>query len=85
VNAIAPTVLDTPFLHEAYERAGIAVAQGLQVAARSLPLGRIPTVDEVADVAMFLASPAARSITGQILMVDGGATAGKFLPGVTRA
>ena len=85
VNAIAPTVLDTPFLHEAYERAGIAVAQGLQAAARSLPLGRIPTVDEVADVAMFLASPAARSITGQILMVDGGATAGKFLPGVTRA
>ena len=85
VNAIAPTVLDTPFLHEAYERAGIAVEQGLQAAARSLPLGCIPTVDEVADIAMFLASPAARSITGQIVMVDGGASAGKFLPRTTPA
>jgi enoyl-[acyl-carrier-protein] reductase (NADH) len=34
---------------------------------------------------MFLASPAARSITGQIVMVDGGASAGKFLPRTTPA
>ncbi len=81
VNAIAPTVLDTPFLHEAYEQAAIPLERGLREAARALPLGRIPTVDDVADTALFLASRAARSITGQIVMVDCGASAGKFSPG----
>ena len=70
VNAIAPTVLDTPFLHEAYQQAGLSVEAGLQAAAGALPLGRIPTVDDVADAALFLASAAARSITGQIMLVD---------------
>jgi len=78
VNAIAPTVLDTPFLHEAYARAGLSVEAGLHAAAQALPLGRIPTVDDVAETAFFLASRAAASITGQVMMVDGGASAGKF-------
>ena len=78
VNALAPTVLDTPFLHEAYARAGVSVEAGLRDAARALPLGRIPTVDDVAETAFFLASRAAAAITGQVVMVDGGASAGKF-------
>lgn len=36
------------------------------------PLGRIGEADEVAEAALFLASPAASFITGQILAVDGG-------------
>jgi len=78
VNAVAPTVLDTPFLHQAYERAGIAVGQGLMQAAQGLPLRRIPTLDDVASTVLFLSSAAARSMTGQIVMVDCGATAGKM-------
>ena len=78
VNAVAPTVLDTPFLYQAYERAGIPVEQGLRHAAQGLPLGRIPSLDDVASTVLFLSSAAARSITGQIVMVDCGATAGKM-------
>jgi 3-oxoacyl-[acyl-carrier protein] reductase len=78
VNALAPTVLDTPFLHEAYARAGVSVEAGLREAARALPLGRIPTVDDVAETAFFLASRSAAAITGQVVMIDGGASAGKF-------
>ncbi len=36
------------------------------------PLGRPATVDDIADAALFLLSPAARHITGQTLTVDGG-------------
>jgi NAD(P)-dependent dehydrogenase (short-subunit alcohol dehydrogenase family) len=78
VNGIAPTVVDTPFLRQAYEQAGVAVEAGLRKAAAGLPLGRIPTADDFAQAALFLASPAASAITGHLLMVDCGATAGKF-------
>jgi NAD(P)-dependent dehydrogenase (short-subunit alcohol dehydrogenase family) len=39
-----------------------------------IPMGRMATVDEVANAALFLASPAAAFITGAILPVDGGVT-----------
>jgi NAD(P)-dependent dehydrogenase (short-subunit alcohol dehydrogenase family) len=42
---------------------------------RSVPLGRYGTKDEVADLALFLASPLAAYITGAIVPVDGGLTA----------
>lgn len=38
------------------------------------PLGRLGTVEEIADAIAFLASPGARFITGQTLVVDGGIT-----------
>jgi 3-oxoacyl-[acyl-carrier protein] reductase len=37
-----------------------------------IPFGRMGTPDEVADVVLFLASPLARWITGQTVVVDGG-------------
>jgi NAD(P)-dependent dehydrogenase (short-subunit alcohol dehydrogenase family) len=36
------------------------------------PLGRLATIEEVADAALFLCSPASRFITGVTLVVDGG-------------
>ncbi len=78
VNAIAPTAVDTPFLHQAYAQAGLATEPMLDAAAKSLPLGRIPTAADVAQAALFLASPAAGAITGHVLMIDCGASAGKF-------
>lgn len=40
--------------------------------AKTVPLGRLGTVDDIADVALFLASDAARYVSGAILPVDGG-------------
>lgn len=39
---------------------------------RAMPLGSIPTAEEVADVIAFLCGPAARTVTGQIFRLDGG-------------
>jgi 3-oxoacyl-[acyl-carrier protein] reductase len=38
----------------------------------SIPLGRVGTSEEVADVIVFLASPAARYLTGETVEVNGG-------------
>ncbi|SFM94341.1 SDR family oxidoreductase [Variovorax sp. OV329] len=45
---------------------------GMGALADSIPLGRLGQVDEVADAALFLASPLARYVTGVVLPVDGG-------------
>jgi 3-oxoacyl-[acyl-carrier protein] reductase len=38
----------------------------------SIPAGRLGTLDEIADVAVFLVSNGARWVTGECLAVDGG-------------
>ncbi|MFT7594953.1 MAG: gluconate 5-dehydrogenase [Paracoccaceae bacterium] len=40
------------------------------------PLGRMGAVDDLVGTAIFLASPAAGFLTGQVIRVDGGASAG---------
>jgi 3-oxoacyl-[acyl-carrier protein] reductase len=54
------------------------VGPALARAAQGLPLGRIPTPEDFAHAAVFLASQEASAITGHMLMVDCGASAGKF-------
>jgi 3-oxoacyl-[acyl-carrier protein] reductase len=83
VNAIAPTAVDTPFLRATYERIGIDAEEGIARAASAVPLGRLPTPEDFAEAALFLVSPSARSISGHILMLDCGATAGSFNPSAT--
>ena len=39
---------------------------------KQIPLGSLGKPDDIAEAALFLASPAARYITGQVLAVDGG-------------
>ena len=70
VNAIAPATVLTPSREKLLADPGVRA----QMLAR-IPLGRFPTVDEVAAAVCYLASDAARSITGQILALDGGLTA----------
>ena len=44
----------------------------MQALAEEIPLGRIGRAEEVASLALYLASPEAEYITGQVFSVDGG-------------
>ena len=66
VNSVAPGWVDTEMSAEPY-RGG-----GREAIEKTIPLGRVATADEIAGAVLFLASPLARSITGEILNVNGG-------------
>jgi 3-oxoacyl-[acyl-carrier protein] reductase len=66
VNGIAPGVIATPY-HERYSPPEL-----MQKFVATIPLGRAGTSEEIADVIVFLASPAARYITGETVEVNGG-------------
>lgn len=70
VNSLAPTYIETPLTRPFFENAAFK-ADTL----RRIPLGRIGQVEEVAEAAVFLASPGASLITGTSLVIDGGYTA----------
>ena len=66
VNAVAPGLSDT-----AQPRDGHGEAE-LNDMAQLIPLGRMAQPESIADVALFLASDAARHMTGQVVHVNGG-------------
>ena len=68
VNGIAPGYFSTKMSRYLIEHRRDALM-------RSIPMGRLGEPDEIKGVAVFLASPAADYITGQILAVDGGVLA----------
>jgi 3-oxoacyl-[acyl-carrier protein] reductase len=65
VNSLAPGYFQSEMV------AGLTERQ-TQKLVRSTPLGRLGTVDEIAEAALFLLSSSAAFITGQTLVVDGG-------------
>jgi NAD(P)-dependent dehydrogenase (short-subunit alcohol dehydrogenase family) len=78
VNAIAPGTIDTPMLARDLEGMNTEDADGFLDRVRDASaLGRIGTVEEVAEVVLFLVSDAARYITGATLLADGGFVAVK--------
>jgi 3-oxoacyl-[acyl-carrier protein] reductase len=64
-NAIAPGFIETDMTSELNE--------GLKAnILKQIPMGRFGAAEDIANAALFLASPAANYVTGQVLTVDGG-------------
>ena len=70
VNGVAPGAIEFPGGRWEERRTSDPDLHDSMV--RSIPFGRMGTPEEVADVVLFLASPLARWVTGQTVVVDGG-------------
>lgn len=68
VNAIAPTIVATELSDKAW------VGKAREDALAGIPLGRFGEPEEVAAIALFLASDATDFITGETIVIDGGNT-----------
>jgi 3-oxoacyl-[acyl-carrier protein] reductase len=66
-NSVAPGVVGTAMWRENLAKPGVEDA-----VLDLIPTRRLSTPEEVADVVVFLASDAARAITGEVIAADGG-------------
>jgi NAD(P)-dependent dehydrogenase (short-subunit alcohol dehydrogenase family) len=69
VNAIAPGLVKTKFARVIWENEVV-----MQELLNRTPAGRIGEPDDIAGIALYLASPASAYTTGQVFVVDGGST-----------
>jgi len=79
INALCPGIIDTSMIQRVRESRSemLAVSQDeiQQHWERIIPMGRLASPDEVADLAAFLASDASRYITGEAIGINGGTDA----------
>jgi NAD(P)-dependent dehydrogenase (short-subunit alcohol dehydrogenase family) len=77
VNCICPGAVDTPMLRRHFNK-----SPDPDLAARReqdlMPIGRFLEPEEIAEGALYLASDAARGVTGTSLVIDGGSLAGPY-------
>jgi gluconate 5-dehydrogenase len=71
VNAIAPTLVKSPLTQEICED-----PKRIAPFLARLPMGRVAETSDMIGLVLFLSAPASDFITGQIIYVDGGCTAG---------
>ena len=69
VNAVAPGFIETDMTEAVRGKAG-------ELIKKSIPAGRLGVPDDIAAAVVFLCSPAAAYITGQVLTIDGGLSLG---------
>ena len=70
-NAICPGTVDSPSLHERLKATGDYDKAMREFVARQ-PMGRLGKCEEIAALAVYLASDDAQFVTGQTLIIDGG-------------
>jgi NAD(P)-dependent dehydrogenase (short-subunit alcohol dehydrogenase family) len=75
VVAICPGDVDTPMLRGEFRDRGLGVDEGLRQSAEAVPLNRVCSPEEVADLVLFSASDSGRFMTGYPLVMDGGSRA----------
>lgn len=75
VNGVAPGYIRTA---QALSEQHSLGPDGLAKAADFIPMGRVGEAEDIADVILFLASDAARYLTGQVVTVDGGLLVGRY-------
>ena len=76
VNAVCPGEVDTPMLRSAGRAVPMTDAQLAEMADRIVPNGRLAQPEEIGRVVVFLCSDAASYMTGALVPVDGGWSAG---------
>jgi NAD(P)-dependent dehydrogenase (short-subunit alcohol dehydrogenase family) len=75
VNAICPGTVYTPLMEPMLRaRGGGDMAAGLALTVAKYPIGRLGTPEEIAAVALFLASDDSSFLTGSVITADGGMT-----------
>jgi NAD(P)-dependent dehydrogenase (short-subunit alcohol dehydrogenase family) len=79
VNCVNPGTADTPWIGRLLDQADDPVAERAALEARQ-PIGRLVSPQEVAAAIAYLASPAASSVTGTALAVDGGMSGLRLRP-----
>ncbi len=76
VNCIAPGTVDTPFVEGYLEKYHRHEKEKVRAELNQRqPLGRLAQPDEIADLAVYISSPAAAFMTGSVVTIDGGLTA----------
>ncbi|MFG2609960.1 SDR family NAD(P)-dependent oxidoreductase [Streptomyces anulatus] len=82
VNCVNPGTVDTPWVGRLLDAADDPAAERAALSARQ-PTGRLVSAEEVAAAVVYLASPAAGSVTGTALAVDGGMAGLRLRPAGT--
>ncbi|MEM8812164.1 MAG: SDR family oxidoreductase [Pseudomonadota bacterium] len=72
VNAVCPNEVNTPMLRSGFAKRGFDPDKAVTELGRTVPLGRIAEAEDIAEVALFLASDAARYMCGALVEVNGG-------------
>lgn len=80
VNAICPGFIRTPLTEERYQQPGVVEGRSTVV-----PVGRIGTAEDVARLALFLASDDSAYVSGESIAVDGGLLAASWQAGAELA